>query len=100
FFVKDGETLWGWFVRMWPRTTRPPVEAVGESTWRILGGYVRGVGLTALFDAVCIGIALAIIGVPLVVPLALLTFVAAFLPIIRSVTAGRAPAPGARRAAT
>jgi predicted PurR-regulated permease PerM len=41
-----------------------------------------------LIDGVFIGIGLAIVGVPLVVPLAFLTFVAAFLPLVGAVVAG------------
>ena len=46
--------------------------------------------LVALVDAVGIGIALVLIGVPFALPLALLTFVAAFVPIIGAVLAGAA----------
>ena len=50
--------------------------------------YFRGTATVALIDAVFIGIALLLIGVPLVVPLAVLTFFAAFIPIVGAVAAG------------
>ncbi len=41
-----------------------------------------------LIDAVLIGIGLVVVGVPLALPLAVLTFVAAFAPIVGAVTVG------------
>ena len=55
-----------------------------------LAGYIRGIVLVGLFDAVLIGIALLVIGVPLVVPLMILTFLGAFMPLIGAFIAGLA----------
>jgi predicted PurR-regulated permease PerM len=82
--------MWAWAVRLFPKDARPAVEAVGATGWRVLGGYIRGVASVATFDAVCIGLGLAILGVPLVLPLAVLTFVGAFLPIVGAYVAGLA----------
>ncbi|MBA3328751.1 MAG: AI-2E family transporter [Solirubrobacterales bacterium] len=92
FFVKDGASLWRWVVRLFPAARRDTVRLVGTSSWQILGAYVRGVAIVATVDAVLIGIALTIIGVPLVLPLAVLTFLAAFFPLIGAVLAGLAAA--------
>jgi predicted PurR-regulated permease PerM len=51
---------------------------------------VRGIALVGLVDALLIGLALVIVGVPLVVPLMLLTFFGAFLPLIGAFLAGLA----------
>ncbi len=56
----------------------------------MLSAYVRGVVLVATVDAVFIGIGMTLVGMPLVLPLAVLTFVAAFVPIIGAVVAGSA----------
>jgi predicted PurR-regulated permease PerM len=88
FFVKDGDGLWAWIVRQFPRRRRATVDAIGVRTWEILSGYVRGLTIVAVFDAVLIAIALLIIGVPLVLPLAVITFLAAYVPIVGAVTAG------------
>ena len=90
FFVKDGERMWGWVVRLFPAVRRDTVRDVGESSWRIFEAYVRGIAVVATVDAVLIAVALAIIGVPLVFPLAVLTFFGAFFPIIGAFTAGLA----------
>ncbi|MEA2288355.1 MAG: hypothetical protein QOD55_352 [Solirubrobacteraceae bacterium] len=90
FFVKDGSRLWAWVVRLFPRDVRARVDEAGRTSWSVLGAYVRGQALVATVDAVFIGVGLAIIGLPLVLPLAVLIFVAAFVPIIGAFTAGAA----------
>ena len=88
FFVKDGPRLWRWVVHLFPESRRPAMEQVGQESWAALTHYVRGVVVVATIDAVGIGIALWIIGVPLVVPLAILVFFAAFVPVVGSIVAG------------
>ena len=51
---------------------------------------MQGVFLVATLDAVLIGIVLVLVGVPIALPLIVLTFIAAFFPIIGSVMAGAA----------
>jgi len=92
FFLKDGDRMWPWVVGLFPPLARTRVDDVGRIAWATLGGYLRGVTLVALFDAVFIAIALWLIGVPLVLPLALLTFVGGFFPIVGAFTAGAAAA--------
>ncbi|MEA2323298.1 MAG: hypothetical protein QOD81_3148 [Solirubrobacteraceae bacterium] len=90
FFVKDGARLWAWVVRLFPRGVRARVDEAGRMSWSVLGAYVRGQALVATVDAVFIGVGLAIIGLPLVLPLAVLIFVAAFVPIVGAFGAGAA----------
>jgi len=88
FFVHDGRGMWRWAVGLFPRGSRDDVRAIGARVWAGISGYVRGVAFIALVDAVLIGIALLIIGVPLVVPLMVLTFLGAFLPLVGAILAG------------
>lgn len=88
FFLKDGDRIWRWLVGLLPSRHRDDAHEVGRRSWATLGGYLRGVALVALFDALVIGAALAILGVPLVLPLAVLTFFSAFFPLVGAVTAG------------
>jgi predicted PurR-regulated permease PerM len=53
-----------------------------------MGGYLRGVAVVGVVDGALIGLALALLGVPLALPLAVLTAVGAFFPIVGAVTAG------------
>ena len=80
--LKDGARIWDWMVGLAPPERRADVRAMGERAWGALGGFVRGQTLVALFDAVLIGLALVVIGVPLVLPLAVLTFFGAYVPVV------------------
>jgi predicted PurR-regulated permease PerM len=88
FFVKDGAQIWSWCTCLVAEERRVHLEAMGERAWTVLSAYVRGVVAVATMDAVLIGLALIIVGVPLAVPLIVLTFLAAFFPIVGAVTAG------------
>jgi putative heme transporter len=90
FFLKDGEKIWSWIVGLFPPRARHRVDDIGTIAWSTLGGYLRGVVLVATVDAVFIGLALWLIGVPLVLPLTLLVFIGGFFPIVGAVTAGAA----------
>jgi putative heme transporter len=90
FFVKDGRAMWAWTVRLFPERRRNRVWAIGDAAWRIMTAYVRGIAFVACVDAVFIGLAMYLIGVPLVLPLSVLVWFAAFFPIVGSVTAGAA----------
>ena len=88
FFVKDKDEITGWMLARTPAGRREAVRAVGGRAWQALAGYVRGTATIAAIDAVAIGVGLAIIGVPLVLPLSLLVFLGAFLPVIGAFLAG------------
>src|SRR5690606_1732758 len=53
-----------------------------------LGGFIRTQAVVSAIDAVFIWIGLVIIGVPLAVPLAIITFFAGFIPIVGAFAAG------------
>lgn len=88
FFVKDGPQMFKWFESQFPTRNRPHVRAIGERAWAAIGGYLRGTAIIAFVDALLIGITLLVVGVPLVIPLAVLTFFGAFFPLIGAVAAG------------
>src|SRR3712207_780267 len=67
---------------------RAYVDEAARRSWRTLISYVRATVVVALVDAIGIGIGLAILGTPLVIPLAALVFLGAFIPIIGSFLAG------------
>lgn len=90
FFIKDGSRLWAWVESLFAEHRRDGVHEIGVRSWDVLTHYMRGVATVATLDAVLIGIAIAILGVPLLFPLVVLTFVAAFFPIIGAVIAGGA----------
>ncbi len=90
FFLKDGDRMWEWICALFPPEHRGSVREMGSRSWTTLAAFVRGQALVALFDAVFIGVALVIVGTPLVLPLVVLTFFGAFIPIIGAFVAGGA----------
>jgi putative heme transporter len=88
FFVKDGEQIVAWIIARTPDTHRETLRATGRRAWVALSGFIRGTALVALVDAIGIGVGLAILGVPLVLPIAVLTFFGGFIPVIGAFIAG------------
>ncbi|MCA0145845.1 AI-2E family transporter [Blastococcus sp. LR1] len=88
FFLKDGRSIWLWLVGLFPRESQAFLDEAARRAWRTLISYVRATVAVAMVDAIGIGIGLAILGVPLVIPLAALVFLGAFIPIIGSFLAG------------
>ena len=88
FLLKDGERIWTFFLQPTSGHRRRRLELVGGRSVEVLGGYVRGTAVVALVDAVIIGIALAVLGVPLAFPLALVVFLGAFIPLVGATVAG------------
>ncbi|SCG54356.1 Predicted PurR-regulated permease PerM [Micromonospora siamensis] len=88
--LKDGRQMWGWLVGRLPERHRGRADRAGRAGWAAVAGYVRGTVIIAAVDALGVGLALLVVGVPLVLPLALLTFVAAFVPIVGATLAGAA----------
>jgi predicted PurR-regulated permease PerM len=88
FFLKDGPRFLPWLGRQLPGRLATDIPTVAARSWETLGSFVRSQALVGLLDAVFIGLGLWILGVPLVLPLAVLTFVSAFVPIVGALFAG------------
>ncbi|WP_411070040.1 AI-2E family transporter [Streptomyces sp. cmx-4-25] len=84
FFLHSGDRQWAWFREQLPAFLRGRTETGGRAAWRTFTGYTHGIVLVAAVNAVLVGIALWLLGVPLALPLALLEFAAAFVPLIGS----------------
>lgn len=88
FFLKDGDRIWAFFLNPFSAAHHARGERIGHTAVRTLGGYVRGTATVAFVDAAAIGIGIAIIGVPLALPLAVIVFLSAFIPLIGATVAG------------
>jgi predicted PurR-regulated permease PerM len=88
FFLHDGDRIWRFVCRVVPRDQRDRVDVAGRRGFTALGHYVRATVIVASIDALSIGIGLAIMGIPLAVPLATLIFLGAFVPILGAFVAG------------
>lgn len=88
FFLYDGERIWAWCASLFPEAAERPVAEAGRRAWRVLTSYVRATIFIAAVDAIGIGLVLAFVGIPLAVPLAVLVFFGAFVPIVGATVTG------------
>jgi predicted PurR-regulated permease PerM len=88
FFLYGGRNIWQYVVKIFPVDVRERVLDAGRAGYGSLIGYVRATFLVALTDAAGVGAGLAIMGVPLALPLASLVFLGAFIPLVGAVIAG------------
>ncbi|WP_422772066.1 AI-2E family transporter [Plantactinospora sp. WMMC1484] len=88
FFLRDGEKIWRFLVRLLPVAARWRVDDAGRASWSTLVAYVRATVLVAFIDAVGIGIFLVIFDIPFAFPLAALVFLGAFIPIVGATLSG------------
>lgn len=88
FFLKDGDR---WVDRVVSRVRPARRELVGRCLrrgWDAAGGFLRGAASLGIVEAVTIGVAMAVVGADLVVAVMVLTFLAAFVPIVGALVAG------------
>ncbi|MEV6431397.1 AI-2E family transporter [Nocardia sp. NPDC051463] len=88
FFLYSGDQIWEFVTRIVPTAHREKVRTAGQLGFGTLVGFVRATVAVAAVDAIGIGAGLAILGVPLALPLASLVFISAFIPIIGAFLAG------------
>jgi predicted PurR-regulated permease PerM len=88
FLLKDGSQIWSFTVSGLRPQGRRRADNAGAAAWHALVNYVRGTTAVAAIHAVFIGLALWILGVPLLVPFVILVFVAAFVPLIGILVVG------------
>ncbi|GAA4726709.1 AI-2E family transporter [Phytohabitans rumicis] len=88
FFLRDGDKIWRFLVRLLPLRARWQVDDAGRAGWLTLVAYVRATVLVAFIDAVGIGVAVWILGIPFPLPLAALVFLGAFIPIVGATLSG------------
>jgi predicted PurR-regulated permease PerM len=88
FLLKDGERIWSWLLGAMRTETAQRMDRAGHASWLVLVYYMRGTVAVAAIHAIVIGLALWIMGVPLAVPLAVVVFIAAFVPLVGLLAAG------------
>ncbi|ART73906.1 AI-2E family transporter [Mycobacterium dioxanotrophicus] len=88
FFLLDGRNIWRFVTLIVPLNVRDGIRKAGNAGFHSLIGYIRATSLVALVDAAGIGTALAIMGIPLALPLASVVFLGAFIPLIGALVSG------------
>jgi predicted PurR-regulated permease PerM len=87
-FLKDGPRFLPWLRRTVGERAGTHLSEALRRMWHTVQGFIGTQALVGLIDAVLIGIGLVIVGVPLAVPLAVLTFLAGFVPFAGAIVAG------------
>lgn len=88
YFLYDGRRMWLFIIKLVPQHVRHRVDAAGVAGFTSLVGFVRATALVAVADAIGIGTGLALLGVPLAIPLSALVFLGGFVPVIGAVASG------------
>ena len=83
FFLSSGERIWTWMLAQ-ASGDRHRWDDAAHAGWSTFAGYTRGVVIIAATNAALVCVALLLLQVPLALPLALLVFFAAFIPLIGS----------------
>lgn len=88
FFLYGGRNIWQYVAKLVPAHVRDRALEAGRAGYGSLIGYVRATFLVALTDAIGVGTGLAIMGIPLALPLASIVFLGAFIPLIGALVSG------------
>jgi putative heme transporter len=88
FFLADGDRIWAWVVRIFPRASRARADSSGRIAWTSLTAFVRATVLVALTDALGVMLVAAILKVPFVFAIGVLVFIGAFIPMIGAFLSG------------
>jgi predicted PurR-regulated permease PerM len=86
--LKDGRKFQAWALGHLPERQHELACALSQRAWAALAGYLRGAAILGVVEGLIIGITLWIVGVPLAAPIGVLTFLAAFFPIVGAFVAG------------
>lgn len=88
FFLKDGHRFIPWLQALGGKRAGVHVAEAVVRSWNTLGGFIRAQALVSLVSAAIIGGALVAFGVPLAIPLAVITYISGFVPIVGAFVAG------------
>ncbi len=88
FLLKDGDKFCVWLLGFLPEERRPLMRRLANRAWQTLGGYLRGSAMLGLIEGFIIGTTVWLVGGSLAVPVAVITFFAAFVPFAGAVVAG------------
>lgn len=89
-YLSGGARIPATALSLLPPDRREPARDLLDRLWETLGTYVRALSAVALFDAAFAGLGLWLLGVPLVLPVAVLVFFGAFVPYIGAFLSGLA----------
>lgn len=88
FFLADGRRIWLWWVSLLPQAVEERVDRAFSSGFTSVRAYVKTQAVVAAADAVGIGLGAWVLGLPLVLPLTVVVFLASFVPVVGAFASG------------
>ena len=88
FFVYDGRGIWSWIVGLLPAAAREPADGAGRGAWAVLSSYVRATLIIAAVDAIGIAGIAFVLQLDFILPIAVLVFLGAFVPVVGAAVSG------------
>jgi len=88
FLLKDGDRFLAFVRSVVPAARGERAARMARRAWHTLGGYLRGAATLGVVEGAIIGVTLTLVGAELAVPMAVLTFLAAFVPFAGAIVAG------------
>lgn len=88
FLLSGGDRIWAWAVGLFPRHARARVCGAGALAWGTLTSFVRATVIVAAVDGIGVATVAKVLGVPLPIPLGVLVFLGAFVPIVGTLLSG------------
>ncbi len=80
FFLRDGDKAWRWLFQWLDEEKRERIDSAGDEALERVGSFVRGTTGLAAVASVTNLLFMLVLGTPLAVALAILTFVTAYIP--------------------
>ena len=84
FFLRDGAGLWSALVSHLPGEVAGELSAAGGRAFGVLGGYMIGTGAISFVGALSQLVIMWVLGLPLLLPIFVLSFFGGFIPYIGS----------------
>ena len=88
FLLKDGHRIWRFVISGIKGEAHRRADRAGEAAWQAVVHYIRGTTVVAAIHSLFIGLALWLLGVPLLAPFIVLIFLAAYVPLIGILVVG------------
>ena len=82
FMLRDGDRGWAWIASHLDGWRREQITLAGDRAVTMLGGYIAATAVLAGFNAVTGFIVMTLLGLPLALPVAILSFFGGFIPYI------------------
>jgi predicted PurR-regulated permease PerM len=88
FSLASGSRVWDALVGLADPDRQPAVRAAGEESLSVTGAWFWASTVTGLVDGIGIGLGMWLLGVPLALPIATLTFLLGYIPMVGATIAG------------